>query len=221
MDDNKEMKNTVKDLLDLQAEYYIKRDKCDKYINAIDKILGVEHTISNDIKNENPNIYKQLSHNEYTVIKHARKILDLNIEDNITVILGRKEQYTIRILLEIIDELLEKEFNNTELVNRVDMLQRCLNDENNRCAKLAMLNTELRESINNYLYSLPHDVTMTYRLPEILRQLLKKGECTEEQWNTCRVEKMGCEGCTYDDYSGKNESPKMRPINYSKNSREG
>ena len=101
------------------------------------------------------------------------------------------------------------------------MLQKMLNSENNRCAKLAMLNTELRESINNYLDSLPHDVTMIYRLPEILQQLLKKGECTEQQWNSCRVEKMGCEGCTYDDYSGKNEGPKMRPINYSKNSREG
>ena len=96
-----------------------------------------------------------------------------------------------------------------------------MNSENNRCAKLAMLNTELRESINNYLDSLPNDITMTYRLPEILIQLLKKGECTEQQWNNCRVEKMGCEGCTYDDYSGKNEVPKMGPINYSKNSREG
>ena len=155
------------------------------------------------------------------VINHARKILDLNIEDDITVVFGRKEQYTVRILLEIIDELLEQSSTKNELIKRVDVLQKMLNSENGRCAKLAMLNTEMRETIKNYLYSLPHDVTMTYRLPEILIQLLEKGECTEQQWNNCRVEKMGCEGCTYDDYSGKNEGPKMRPINYSKNFEEG
>ena len=220
--ENQEIQKAVKDLYDLQADYYIQRDKCDKYIDAIDKILGIEHTPANDlIKKRDNDIYKQLSYNEVNVINHARKILDLNIKDEITVVLGRKEQYTIRVLLEIIDQFLEKQFNNNELVKRVDLLQKLLNSENNRCAKLAMLNTELRESINNYLYSLPHDVTMTYRLPEILIQLLKKGECTEQQWNSCRVEKMGCEGCMYDDYSGKNEGPKMRPINYPKNSREG
>ena len=220
--ENQEIQKAVKDLYDLQADYYIQKDKCDKYIDAIDKILGIEHTPVNDlIKKRDNDIYKQLSYNEVNVINHARKILDLNIKDEITVVLGRKEQYTIRVLLEIIDQLLEKQFNNNELVKRVDLLQKLLNSENNRCAKLAMLNTELRESINNYLDSLPHDITMTYRLPEILIQLLKKGECTEQQWNNCRVEKMGCEGCTYDDYSGKNEGPKMRPINYPKNSREG
>lgn len=225
MEDEKEkqeIQKAVKDLYDLQADYYIQKDKCDKYIDAIDKILGIEHTPTNDlIKKRNNDIYKQLSYNEVNVINHARKILDLNIKDEITVVLGRKEQYTIRVLLEIIDQLLERQFNNNELVKRVDLLQKLLNSENNRCAKLAMLNTELRESINNYLDSLPHDITMTYRLPEILIQLLKKGDCTEQQWNSCRVEKMGCEGCTYDDYSGKNETQKMRPINYPKNSEEG
>ena len=225
MEDEKEkeeIQKAVKDLYDLQADYYIQKDKCDKYIDAINKILGIEHTPVNDlIKKRDNDIYKQLSYNEVNVINHARKILDLNIKDEITVVLGRKEQYTIRVLLEIIDQLLERQFNNNELVKRVDVLQKMLNSENNRCAKLAMLNTELRESINNYLDSLPHDVTMTYRLPEILIQLLRKGECTEQQWNSCRVEKMGCEGCTYDDYSGKNETQKMRPINYPKNSREG
>lgn len=220
--ENQEIQKAVKDLYDLQADYYIQKDKCDKYINAIDKILGIEHTPVNDlIKKRNNDIYKQLSCNEMRAIKHARKILDLNTEDDITVVFGRKEQYTVRVLLEIIDQLLEQSFTKNELVKRVDLLQKLLNSENNRCAKLAMLNTELRESINNYLDSLPHDITMTYRLPEILIQLLKKGECTEQQWNSCRVEKMGCEGCTYDDYSGKNEGPKMRPINYPKNSREG
>lgn len=220
--ENREIQKAVKDLYDLQADYYIQRDKCDKYIDAIDKILGIEHTPANDfIKKKNNDIYKQLSCNEMRVINHARKILDLNIEDDITVVFGRKEQYTVRVLLEIIDQLLEQSFIKNELVKRVDVLQKMLNSENNRCAKLAMFNTELRESINNYLDLLPHDVTMTYRLPEILIQLLKKGECTEQQWNSCRVEKMGCEGCTYDDYSGKNEGPKMRPINYPKNSREG
>lgn len=220
--ENQEIQKAVKDLYDLQADYYIQKDKCDKYIDAIDKILGIEHTPANDlIKKRDNDIYKQLSYNEVNVINHARKILDLNIKDEITVVLGRKEQYTIRVLLEIIDQLLERQFNNNELIKRVDLLQKLLNSENNRCAKLAMLNTELRESINNYLDSLPHDVTMTYRLPEILIQLLEKGECTEKQWNNCRVEKMGCEGCTYDDYSGKNETQKMRPINYPKNSREG
>ena len=220
--EKRELQKVVKDLFDLQADYYIQKDKCDKYIDAIDKILGIEHTPVNDlIKKRDNDVYKQLSYNEVNVINHARKILDLNIKDEIMVVLGRKEQYTIRVLLEIIDQLLERQFNNNELVKRVDVLQKMLNSENNRCAKLAMLNTELRESINNYLDSLPHDVTMTYRLPEILIQLLRKGECTEQQWNSCRVEKMGCEGCTYDDYSGKNESPKMRPINYPKNSREG
>jgi hypothetical protein len=24
-------------------------------------------------------------------------------------------------------------------------------------------------------------------------------QCTEKEWNTCRVEKMGCPGCYYDD----------------------
>ena len=220
--ENQEIQKAVKDLYDLQADYYIQRDKCDKYIDAIDKILGIEHTPVNDlIKKRDNDIYKQLSYNEVNVINHARKILDLNIKDEITVVLGRKEQYTIRVLLEIIDQLLERQFNNNELVKRVDLLQKLLNSENNRCAKLAMLNTELRESINKYLDSLPHDITMTYRLPEILIQLLKKGDCTEQQWNSCRVEKMGCEGCMYDDYSGKNETQKMRPINYPKNSREG
>ena len=220
--ENQEIQKAVKDLYDLQADYYIQRDKCDKYIDAIDKILGIEHTPANDIiKNRNNDIYKQLSCNEMRVINHARKILDLNIEDDITVVFGRKEQYTVRILLEIIDQLLEQSSTNNELVKRVDVLQKMLNSENNRCAKLAMLNTELRESINNYLDSLPHDITMTYRLPEILIQLLEKGECTEKQWNNCRVEKMGCEGCTYDDYSGKNETQKMRPINYPNNSKEG
>ena len=220
--ENQEIQKAVKDLYDLQADYYIQRDKCDKHINAIDKILGIEHTPANDfIKNRDNNIYKQLSCNEMRVINHARKILDLNIEDDITVVFGRKEQYTVRVLLKIIDQLLERSSTKNELVKRVDLLQRLLNSENNRCAKLAMLNTELRESINNYLDSLPRDVTMTYRLPEILIQLLEKGECTEKQWNNCRVEKMGCEGCTYDDYSGKNETQKMRPINYPKNSREG
>lgn len=220
--ENQEIQKAVKDLYDLQADYYIQRDKCDKYIDAIDKILGIEHTPANNfIKNRENDIYKQLSCNEMRVINHARKILDLNIEDDITVVFGRKEQYTVRVLLEIIDQLLEQTSTKNELVKRVDLLQKLLNSENNRCAKLAMLNTELRESINNYLDSLPHDVTMTYRLPEILIQLLKKGECTEKQWNNCRVEKMGCEGCTYDDYSGKNEGPKMRPINYPKNFREG
>lgn len=220
--ENQEIQKAVKDLYDLQADYYIQRDKCDKYIDAIDKILGIEHTPANDlIKKQNNDIYKQLSCNEMRVINHARKILDLNIEDNITVVFGRKEQYTVRVLLEIIDQLLEYSSTKNELVKRVDVLQKMLNNENNRCAKLAMLNTELRESINNYLDSLPHDVTMTYRLSEKLIQLLEKGECTEKQWNNCRVEKMGCEGCTYDDYSGKNESPKMRPINYPKNSEEG
>lgn len=220
--ENQEIQKAVKDLYDLQADYYIQRDKCDKHIDAIDKILGIEHTPANDlIKKQNNDIYKQLSCNEMRVINYARKILDLNIEDDITVVFGRKEQYTVRVLLEIIDELLERSCNKNELIKRVDVLQKMLNSENNRCAKLAMLNTELRESINNYLDSLPHDVTMTYRLPEILIQLLKKGECTEQQWNSCRVEKMGCEGCTYDDYSGKNEGPKMGPINYPKNSREG
>ena len=220
--EKQELQKAVKDLYDLQADYYIQRDKCDKHIDAIDKILGIEHTPANDlIKNQNNDIYKQLSCNEMRVINHARKILDLNIEDDITVVFGRKEQYTIRILLEIIDQLLEESFIKNELVKRVDLLQKLLNNENNRCAKLAMLNTELRESINNYLDSLPHDITMTYRLPEILIQLLEKGECTEKEWNNCRVEKMGCEGCIYDDYSGKNEVPKMRPINYSKNSEEG
>lgn len=220
--ENQEIQKAVKDLYDLQADYYIQRDKCNKYIDAIDKILGIEHTPANDlIKKQNNDIYKQLSCNEMRVINHARKILDLNIEDDITVVFGRKEQYTVRVLLEIIDQLLEYSSTKNELVKRVDALQKMLNSENNRCAKLAMLNTELRESINNYLDSLPHDITMTYRLPEILIQLLKKGECTEQQWNDCRVEKMGCEGCTYDDYSGKNEGPKMRPINYPKNSREG
>ena len=220
--ENQEIQKAVKDLYDLQADYYIQKDKCDKYIDAIDKILGIEHTPVNDlIKKRDNDIYKQLSYNEVNVINHARKILDLNIKDEITVVLGRKEQYTIRVLLEIIDQLLKRQFNNNELVKRVDLLQKLLNSENDRCAKLAMLNTELRESINNYLDSLPHDITMTYRLPEILIQLLEKGECTEKQWNNCRVEKMGCEGCTYDDYSGKNETQKMRPINYPKNSREG
>ena len=220
--ENQEIQKAVKDLYDLQADYYIQRDKCDKYIDAINKILGIEHTPVNDlIKKRDNDIYKQLSYNEINVINHARKILDLNIKDEITVVLGRKEQYTIRVLLEIIDQLLERQFNNNELVKRIDLLQKLLNSENNRCAKLAMLNTELRESINKYLDSLPHDITMTYRLPEILIQLLKKGDCTEQQWNSCRVEKMGCEGCTYDDYSGKNEGPKMRPINYPKNSGEG
>ena len=220
--ENQEIQKAVKDLYDLQADYYIQRDKCDKYIDAIDKILGIEHTPPNDIiKNRNNDIYKQLSCNEMRVINHARKILDLNIEDDITVVFGRKEQYTVRILLEIIDQLLEQSSTNNELVKRVDVLQKMLNSENNRCAKLAMLNTELRESINNYLDSLPHDITMTYRLPEILIQLLKKGDCTEQQWNSCRVEKMGCEGCDYDDYSGKNETQKMRPINYPNNSKEG
>ena len=220
--ENQEIQKAVKDLYDLQADYYIQRDKYDKYIDAIDKILGIEHTPANDlIKKQNNDIYKQLSCNEMRVINHARKILDLNIENDITVVFGRKEQYTVRILLEIIDQLLERSSTKNELVKRVDLLQKLLNSENNRCAKLAMLNTELRESINNYLDSLPHDVTMTYRLPEILIQLLKKGDCDEKQWNNCRVEKMGCEGCTYDDYSGKNEGPKMRPINYSKNSEEG
>lgn len=220
--ENQEIQKAVKDLYDLQADYYIQRDKCDKYIDAIDKILGIEHTPANDlIKKQNNDIYKQFSCNEMRVINHARKILDLNIEDDITVVFGRKEQYTVRVLLEIIDQLLEYSSTKNELVKRVDVLQRMLNSENNRCAKLAMLNTELRESINNYLDSLPHDITMTYRLPEILIQLLEKGECTEKQWNNCRVEKMGCEGCMYDDYSGKNESPKMRPINYPKNSEEG
>ena len=220
--ENQEIQKAVKDLYDLQADYYIQKDKCDKYIDAINKILGIEHTPVNDlIKKRDNDIYKQLSYNEINVINHARKILDLNIKDEITVVLGRKEQYTIRVLLEIIDQLLERQFNNNELVKRIDLLQKLLNSENNRCAKLAMLNTELRESINKYLDSLPHDVTMTYRLPEILIQLLKKGDCTEQQWNSCRVEKMGCEGCTYDDYSGKNETQKMRPINYPKNSREG
>ena len=220
--ENHEIQKAVKDLYDLQADYYIQKDKCDKYIDAIDKILGIEHTPVNDlIKKRDNDIYKQLSYNEVNVINHARKILDLNIKDEITIVLGRKEQYTIRVLLEIIDQLLERQFNNNELVKRVDLLQKLLNSENNRCAKLAMLNTELRESINKYLDSLPHDITMTYRLPEILIQLLKKGDCTEQQWNSCRVEKMGCEGCTYNDYSGKNEGPKMRPINYPKNSREG
>ena len=220
--ENQELQKAVKDLYDLQADYYIQRDKCDKYIYAIDKILGIERTPANDlIKKQNNDIYKQLSCNEMRVINHARKILDLNIEDDITVVFGRKEQYTIRVLLEIIDQLLEESFIKNELVKRVDLLQKLLNNENNRCAKLAMLNTELRESINNYLDSLPHDVTMTYRLPEILIQLLEKGECTEKEWNNCRVEKMGCEGCIYDDYSGKNEVPKMRPINYSKKSEEG
>lgn len=219
--ENQEIQKAVKDLYDLQADYYIQRDKCDKYINAINKILGIEHTPANDlIKKQNNDIYKQLSCNEMRVINHARKILDLNIEDDITVVFGRKEQYTVRILLEIIDQLLEQSCNKNELVKRVDVLQKMLNSENNRCAKLAMLNTELRESINNYLDSLPHDVTIIYRLPEILQQLLKRGECTEQQWNSCRVEKMGREGCNYDDYSGKNEGPKMRPINYPKNSRE-
>lgn len=220
--ENQELQKAVKDLYDLQADYYIQRDKCDKYIDAIDKILGIEHTPANDlIKKQNNDIYKQLSCNEMRVINHARKILDLNIEDDITVVFGRKEQYTIRVLLEIIDQLLEESFIKNELVKRVDLLQKLLNSENNRCAKLAMFNTELRESINNYLDSLPNDVTMTYKLPEILIQLLEKGECTEKEWNNCRVEKMGCEGCIYDDYSGKNEIPKMRPINYSKNSEEG
>ena len=220
--ENQELQKAVKDLYDLQADYYIQRDKCDKYIYAIDKILGIEHTPANNlIKKQNNDIYKQLSCNEMRVINHARKILDLNIEDDITVVFGRKEQYTIRVLLEIIDQLLEESFIKKELVKRVDLLQKLLNNENNRCAKLAMLNAELRESINNYLNSLPHDVTMTYRLPEILIQLLEKGECTEKEWNNCRVEKMGCEGCIYDDYSGKNEVPKMRPINYSKKSEEG
>ena len=220
--ENQEIQKAVKDLYDLQADYYIQKDKCDKYIDTIDKILGIEHTPVNDlIKKRDNDIYKQLSYNEVNVINHARKILDLNIKDEITVVLGRKEQYTIRVLLEIIDQLLERQFNNNELVKRVDLLQKLLNSENNRCAKLAMLNTELRESINKYLDSLPHDIIMTYRLPEILIQLLKKGDCTEQQWNSCRVEKMGCEGCTYDDYSGKNETQKMRPINYPKNSREG
>lgn len=220
--ENQEIQKAVKDLYDLQADYYIQRDKCDKYIDAIDKILGIEHTPANDfIKKKNNDIYKQLSCNEMRVINHARKILDLNIEDDITVVFGRKEQYTVRVLLEIIDQLLEQSSTKNELVKRVDVLQKMLNSENNRCAKLAMLNTELRESINNYLDSLPHDVTMIYRLPEILQQLLKKGECTEQQWNSCRVEKMGCEGCTYDDYSGKNETQKMRPINYPNNSKEG
>ena len=219
---NQEIKKAVKDVYDLQADYYIQRDKYDKHINAIDKILGIEHTPANNfIKKRDNDIYKQLLCNEIRAINYARKILDLNIEDDITVVLGRKEQYTVRVLLEIIDELLEQSSTKNELVKRVDVLQKMLNSENGRCAKLAMLNTELRESINNYLDSLPHDVTMTYRLPEILQQLLKKGECTEQQWNSCRVEKMGCEGCTYDDYSGKNESPKMRPINYPKNSEEG
>ena len=219
--EKRELQKVVKDLFDLQADYYIQKDKCDKYINAIDKILGIEHTPVNDlIKKRDNDIYKQLSYNEVNVINHARKILDLNIKDDITVVFGRKEQYTVRVLLEIIDQLLEQSCTKNELIKRVDVLQKMLNSENNRCAKLAMLNTELRESINNYLDSLPHDVTMTYRLPEILIQLLKKGECTEQQWNNCRVEKMGCEGCTYDDYSGKNESPKMRPINYPKNSKE-
>lgn len=219
--ENQEIKKAVKDLYDLQADYYIQRDKYDKHINAIDKILGIEHTPANDfIKKRDNDIYKQLSCNEMRVINHARKILDLNIEDDITVVFGRKEQYTVRVLIEIIDQLLEYSSTKNELIKRVDVLQKMLNSENNRCAKLAMLNTELRESINNYLDSLPHDITMTYRLPEILIQLLKKGECTEQQWNNCRVEKMGCEGCTYDDYSGKNESPKMRPINYPKNSKE-
>lgn len=220
--ENQEIQKAVKDLYDLQADYYIQRDKCDKHIDAINKILGIENTPANDlIKKQNNDIYKQLSCNEMRVINHARKILDLNIEDDITVVFGRKEQYTVRVLLEIIDQLLEYSSTKNELVKRVDVLQKMLNSENNRCAKLAMLNTELRESINNYLDSLPHDITMTYRLPEILIQLLEKGECTEKQWNNCRVEKMGCEGCTYDDYSGKNESPKMRPINYPKNSEEG
>lgn len=220
--ENQEIQKAVKDLYDLQADYYIQRDKCDKYIDAIDKILGIGDTPANNfIKNRENDIYKQLSCNEMRVINHARKILDLNIEDDITVVFGRKEQYTVRILLEIIDQLLEQSFTKNELVKRVDLLQKLLNSENNRCAKFAMLNTELRESINNYLDSLPHDVIMTYRLPEILIQLLEKGECTEKQWNNCRVEKMGCEGCTYDDYSGKNETQKMRPINYPNNSKEG
>ena len=163
--EKRELQKVVKDLFDLQADYYIQKDKCDKYINAIDKILGIEHTPVNDlIKKRDNDIYKQLSYNEVNVINHARKILDLNIKDDITVVFGRKEQYTVRVLLEIIDQLLE---------------QSCTKNE-----------------------------------------LIKKGECTEQQWNNCRVEKMGCKGCMYDDYSGKNESPKMRPINYPKNSKE-
>lgn len=219
--DQKELQDSVKDLLDLQAEYYIQKDKCDKHINSINKLLGVEDTPIYNLMKDKPDFYKQLSYNEVNVINHARKILDLNIKDEITVVLGRKEQYTIRVLLEIIDQLLERQYNNHELVDRVNMLQRMLNSENNRCAKLASLNTELRETVSKYLYSLPHDVTMTYKPPMILSELLKKGDCTDRQWNDCRVEKMGCEGCTYDDYSGKNETQKMRPINYPNNSKEG
>lgn len=209
----RELQDSVKDLLDLQAEYYIQKDKCDKHINSINKLLGVEDTPIYNLMKDKPDFYKQLSHNEYRVIKHARKLLDLNIKDDITVVFGRKEYYMIRVLLEMIDELLEKQFNNTELVDRVNMLQQFLNDENNRCAKLAVLNTELRETISKYLYSLPHNVTMTYKPPLILTELLKKGECTDKEWNTCRVEKMGCEGCVYDDGTGKHETEKIKPIN--------
>lgn len=171
--DNIELKESVQDLLDLQAKYYMKIDKYNKHISSINKILGVEDTPVHNLINKS-DFYKQFSHNEMNVINYARKILDLNIKDEITVVFGRKEYYTLRILLEIIDELLERQFNNKELANQVNTLQHFLNSESDRCSELVILNYNLKENIRQYLDLLPDDIKTKYKPSEDLTTLLNK-----------------------------------------------
>lgn len=61
-------------------------------------------------------------------------------------------------------------------------LQKELNEENLRCAKYAVENNDLKEK--------NEEASKKYS------ELIKK--CTDKEWQHCKVEKMGCEGCYYD-----------------------
>lgn len=102
-ENDEKIKKSVKNLLDLQADLYTCRDDDNRCIDAIDAILGVVSSCNYTDKNKSTN-YENLNFSEKRAIEYANKLVKLKNE-GITVILGKRELYTIETLLEIINKI--------------------------------------------------------------------------------------------------------------------
>ena len=102
--ENQEIQKAVKDLYDLQADYYIQRDKCGKYIDAIDKILGIEHTPANNLIKKQQNTIDE----QDKIIKEKDKYIETYL-GNIT--LADKRQTLVEVIEDAKNDLISQRWN--------------------------------------------------------------------------------------------------------------
>lgn len=133
MDGNNNDISKVKDLLDLQADLYINRDKYDKFIKSIDYILNTNtDTVNNFKKDLDMNSYPNLDFQDLRSLKYAKRMLDLITIEKFNLTMTSKEGYVIN-----------------NLVNIIDKYANTINELENKIKKVQKENKALQKEINN------------------------------------------------------------------------